>query len=583
MSYMALYRKWRPAAFDDVRGQDHIVTTLKNQILSQRIGHAYLFCGTRGTGKTTIAKIFAKAVNCEHPVDGSPCGECQTCKNIAAGASLNVVEIDAASNNGVDNIREIREQVQYPPTEGRYRVYIIDEVHMLSTGAFNALLKTLEEPPSYVIFILATTEVHRIPITVLSRCQRYDFKRISIATITDRLAELSAAEKIDVEERALSYIARAADGSMRDALSLLDQCVAFHYGERLTYDHVLDVLGAVDTAIFSSMFRAVAGNRTADCIRQLEELVVQGRELSQFVTDFIWYMRNLLLAQTAEDAEGIVDMSTENLRLLKEDAGLTDGETLMRYIRVFSDLSNQIRYASQKRVLVELAFIRLTKPQMEHNYDSVIERLNKIEETLEEGVPVSAGGAGMPGYGVPAGAGASASSVGSGAAGSLAGYGASGFAAEAGTGVSAGAAAVNPAMVPGGVSGAYAQPGQAFTPPREVTLPRAQMEDLQMIRNDWGKIVRNLGGAVRPSFRDTIVEPGGDSCLTVVFSSVNSFEIGRRPTVMGQLEEYVRSAYGKDIYFKARLLGNGERTDTVYVTAEDLKEHIHMDISIEEE
>ena len=575
MSYMALYRKWRPAAFDDVRGQDHIVTTLKNQILSQRIGHAYLFCGTRGTGKTTIAKIFAKAVNCEHPVDGSPCGECQTCKNIAAGASLNVVEIDAASNNGVDNIREIREQVQYPPTEGRYRVYIIDEVHMLSTGAFNALLKTLEEPPSYVIFILATTEVHRIPITVLSRCQRYDFKRISIATITDRLAELSAAEKIDVEERALSYIARAADGSMRDALSLLDQCVAFHYGERLTYDHVLDVLGAVDTAIFSSMFRAVAGNRTADCIRQLEELVVQGRELSQFVTDFIWYMRNLLLAQTAEDAEGIVDMSTENLRLLKEDAGLTDGETLMRYIRVFSDLSNQIRYASQKRVLVELAFIRLTKPQMEHNYDSVIERLNKIEETLEEGVPVRAGGAGMPGYGIPAGG---AAFAGGSAGAETAGYGA---------GSAQGAAAVVPAqtaaVTPDSVPGAYAQPGQAFTPPREVTLPRAQMEDLQMIRNDWGKIVRNLGGAVRPSFRDTIVEPGGDSCLTVVFSSVNSFEIGRRPTVMGQLEEYVRSAYGKDIYFKARLLGNGERTDTVYVTAEDLKEHIHMDISIEEE
>ena len=553
MSYMALYRKWRPAAFDDVKGQDPIVATLKNQILSQRIGHAYLFCGTRGTGKTTIAKIFAKAVNCEHPVNGSPCGECRTCKNIAAGASLNVVEIDAASNNGVDNIREIREQVQYPPTEGRYRVYIIDEVHMLSTGAFNALLKTLEEPPSYVIFILATTEVNRIPVTVLSRCQRYDFKRISIATITDRLKELSAAEKIDVEEKALSYIARAADGSMRDALSLLDQCVAFHYGERLTYDHVLDVLGAVDTTIFSRMFRAVAGNRTADCIRQLEELVVQGRELTQFVTDFIWYMRNLLLAQTAEDAEGLVDMSSENLRLLKEDAGQTDGETLMRYIRVFSDLSNQIRYASQKRVLVELAFIRLMKPQMEHDYDSVIERLNKIEETLEEGVSVNAAGAGRPGYGV----------------------------SESGGGA-AGTDAANPAA-PGGISGAYAQPAQAFTPPREVTLPKAQLEDLELIRNDWGKIVRGLGGAVRPSFRDTIVEPGGDSCLTVVFSGVNSFEIGRRPTVMGQLEEYVRENYGKDIYFKARLLGDGERTDTVYVTAEDLKEHIHMDITVEEE
>ena len=214
MSYTALYRKWRPTSFEEVRGQDHIVKTLKNQINSGRIGHAYLFCGTRGTGKTSIAKIFARAVNCEHPVDGSPCGECSMCRQIAEGASLNVVEIDAASNNGVENIRDIREQVQYPPTDGRYRVYIIDEVHMLSIGAFNALLKTLEEPPSYVIFILATTEVHKIPITILSRCQRYDFKRISIDTIAGRLAELTQAEQIDVDDRALRYVARAAAGAL---------------------------------------------------------------------------------------------------------------------------------------------------------------------------------------------------------------------------------------------------------------------------------------------------------------------------------------------------------------------------------
>ena len=289
MSYTALYRKWRPQTFADVKGQDHIVTTLQNQILSQRIGHAYLFCGTRGTGKTSVAKIFARAVNCEHPVDGSPCGECPSCKQIAAGTSLNVVEIDAASNNGVENIREIREQVQYPPTEGAYRVYIIDEVHMLSTGAFNALLKTLEEPPSYVIFILATTEVHKIPITVLSRCQRYDFRRITVDTIADRLKELTDAEGMPVEEKALRYVAKAGDGSMRDALSLLDQCAAFHFGETLTYEHVLDVLGAVDNSVFRELFRAVLENRTKDCIMKLEEMVIQGRELSQFVVDFIWF------------------------------------------------------------------------------------------------------------------------------------------------------------------------------------------------------------------------------------------------------------------------------------------------------
>ena len=230
MSYVALYRKFRPAEFSEVKGQEHIVTTLQNQIKANRIGHAYLFCGTRGTGKTSIAKIFAKAVNCESPVDGSPCGECQTCKSIAAGTSMNVIEIDAASNNGVDNIREIRENVAYSPTEGKYKVYIIDEVHMLSIGAFNALLKTLEEPPEYVIFILATTEAHKIPITILSRCQRYDFKRITAETICARLRELMDKESVDVEEKALRYIAKAADGSMRDALSLLAQCIAFYLG-----------------------------------------------------------------------------------------------------------------------------------------------------------------------------------------------------------------------------------------------------------------------------------------------------------------------------------------------------------------
>ena len=536
MSYMALYRKWRPTTFEDVKGQDHIVQTLKNQITSGRIGHAYLFCGTRGTGKTSIAKIFARAVNCEHPVDGSPCGECQTCKNIASGASLNVVEIDAASNNGVENIRDIREQVQYPPTEGRYRVYIIDEVHMLSTGAFNALLKTLEEPPSYVIFILATTEIHKIPITVLSRCQRYDFKRITIQTLTARLKELSEAEGIDVEDKALTYIAKAADGSMRDALSLLDQCVAFHFGERLTYDHVLDILGAVDTTIFSKMFRAVRQEQTTQCIYELEELVLQGRELGQFVTDFIWYLRNLLLIQATDDAEDILDMSTDNRKLLEEDAKMADGETLMRYIRVFSELSNQIRYASQKRVLVELAFIKLTKPQMEHSYDSIIERLNKIEDQLEEGVPV------------------------------------------------------NPSMLAGMTSPvtqmAVSQavgPTEPEVPREQVALPKAQYEDLELIRNEWGKIVRTLGGVIRSSFRDTVVEPSGEGCLCVVFASVDNFEIGRRPTIMGELEQYVKNTYCKDINFKARLIGTGERMETVYVSDEELRERIHMDIAIEEE
>ena len=539
MSYTALYRKWRPAKFDDVKGQDHIVQTLKNQITGSRIGHAYLFCGTRGTGKTTVAKIFAKAVNCENPVDGSPCCECAVCKAIASGSSMNVVEIDAASNNGVDNIREIREQVQYPPTEGAYRVYIIDEVHMLSVGAFNALLKTLEEPPSYVIFILATTEVHKIPVTVLSRCQRYDFHRITIDTIAARLRELADAENIQVEEKALRYVAKAADGSMRDALSLLDQCVAFHYGSLLTYDNVLEVLGAVDSGVFSELLRAVIAKDTTACMKKLEEMVIQGRELGQFVTDFTWYLRNLLVLKTADDAENMLDMSEDNLKLLKEEAEMISGETLIRFIRIFSELSNQIRYASQKRILIELALIKLTKPQMEPNLDSILQRLDELEDRMEEGLPVNSEMMQQ-------------------------------MAAQMGNAGAVGAA----------VQVTGAEPEQA---PQHVAIPQAQLEDLNLIRQDWGKIIREQGGSIRPSFRDTVLEPSGDSCLCIVFSNSDSYAIGSRPTVLGTLEKYVEEQYGKIMYFKARLRNAGERLNTIYVSDEELKNAIHMDITMEDE
>ena len=537
MSYTALYRKWRPHSFEDVKGQDHIVTTLQNQIRSGRIGHAYLFCGTRGTGKTSIAKILARAVNCENPQEGSPCGECASCKQIAAGTSLNVVEIDAASNNGVENIREIRDQVQYPPTEGKYRVYIIDEVHMLSTGAFNALLKTLEEPPSYVIFILATTEVHKIPITVLSRCQRYDFRRITVDTIADRLKELTDAEGMPVEEKALRYVAKAGDGSMRDALSLLDQCAAFHFGETLTYEHVLDVLGAVDNSVFRELFAAVVSGQTKECILKLEEMVIQGRELTQFVVDFIWFLRNLLLLKTAEDAEDLLDMSEDNLKLLREDAKKADEATLMRYIRVFSELSNQMRFASQKRVLIELAFIKLTKPEMEQSLDSILERLAALERQVEEGIPAAPAG-----Y-VPAGG-------------------------------------ETPQMQI--QTELVAAPAANVPQPRTVTIPKAQLEDLNMVRNEWGKIVRAMGMSVRPCYRETVVEPAGESCLCIVFSDPMNFHMGSRPSILGDIERYVEQMYGKTIYFKARLRESGERMDTRYITDEELRENIHMEITIED-
>ena len=336
MSYTALYRKFRPSTFDQVKGQDHIVQTLKNQINANRIGHAYLFCGTRGTGKTSVAKIFAKAVNCEHPVDGSPCNECETCRGITNGSAMNVIEIDAASNNGVDNIRQIRDEIQYSPSSGKYTVYIIDEVHMLSIGAFNALLKTLEEPPAYVIFILATTEPHKIPITILSRCQRYDFKRISIDTIAARLSELMEKESIEVEDKAIRYVAKAADGSMRDALSLLDQCIAFYLGQKLTYDNVLDVLGAVDNEIFSRLTRSVIDSDVTTSLNILDEIIMQGREPGQFVNDFIWYLRNLMLIKTSDDDEimEVIDASAERIEALKEEAQMVNVDVIMRYIRI---------------------------------------------------------------------------------------------------------------------------------------------------------------------------------------------------------------------------------------------------------
>lgn len=382
-SYTALYRKWRPVTFEEVRGQEHITRTLQNQIKNNHIGHAYLFCGTRGTGKTSVAKIFARAVNCQNPsADGSPCNECPVCRSILGGASMNVMEIDAASNNGVDSIRQIRDEVQYSPTDGRYKVYIIDEVHMLSIGAFNALLKTLEEPPSYVIFILATTEVHKLPITILSRCQRYDFKRITNQTIWRQLTDLCEKEGVEAEEQALRYVAKAADGSMRDALSLLEQCIAFYFGKKLTYEEVLDVLGAVDTAVFSDMLQKVIRKDVAGCVRSLDDLSQKGRDLSQFVTDFIWYMRNLLLVQTTGGAEDILEMSADNIATLRQEARQLDTETLVRYIRVLSELSNQIRYATAKRVLLEVALIKLMKPAMETDIDSLMQRLHDIEMVL---------------------------------------------------------------------------------------------------------------------------------------------------------------------------------------------------------
>lgn len=523
MSYTALYRKFRPDSFSDVKGQDHIVTTLKNQINSERIGHAYLFCGTRGTGKTTIAKIFAKAVNCENPENGSPCGKCQSCLTIAAGASMNVIEIDAASNNGVDNIREIRDEVSYSPAEGKYKVYIIDEVHMLSIGAFNALLKTLEEPPAYVIFILATTEVHKIPITILSRCQRYDFKRISIDIITERLRELATKEETPVEDKALRFIAKAADGSMRDALSLMDQCMAFYFGEELTYDKAMEVLGAVDTGVYSELLRIIMKQDIIGAIHLLEDLIMRGRELGQFVIDFTWYMRNLMLAKTSENMEDVIDVSSENLQRLKEEAQMTELPALMRYIRIFSELSGQIKYASQKRVLIEMALIKLCKPSMETDMESVLQRIRCLEEQVEKGISI---------------------------------------------------AYENPTGNSGGIR---AETG--IKEKREkVPLPAALPEEIRKVAGSFKKITDDLDGLMKSTCRAANLTAEGDR-LILVFEDPMKYKIANEEKNRLELVEKIEESIGKTVEIDVRLLSTGQIFDETYP---DISKLININIEVED-
>lgn len=523
MSYTALYRKFRPDEFEDVKGQDAIVRTLKNQINADRIGHAYLFCGTRGTGKTTVAKIFAKAVNCEHPVDGSPCGECAMCKSIAAGTSMNVIEIDAASNNGVDNIREIREEVTYRPTEGKYKVYIIDEVHMLSIGAFNALLKTLEEPPEYVIFILATTEAHKIPITILSRCQRYDFKRISIETIAARLRELIDKEGWDVEDKAVRYIAKMADGSMRDSLSLLDQCAAFYMNETLTYDHVLEVLGAVDTEVFSRLLRQLLAMDVHQVIETVDELVMQGRELSQLAADFTWYLRNLLLVKSSDSMEDVLDVSSENLALLKEEAQMIDSDTLIRYIRIFSDLTNQLKYATQKRVLLEVTLIKLCRPAMDQNKDALLDRIRAIEKQLEEG---------------------------------------------------AWEAPVRERIV-------YASDAkEAGEPKPKPELPQALNEDVKAVAKDFRMIINEASPMLRTYLKKARLSAGEGNRLLIVLPDELSASAVATPEHKEEIQSLIEQKIGKKVEIDVRQMEAGRRFEDNFVDLENL---INMEITVEDE
>ena len=384
MAYQALYRKWRPMRFDDVVGQEHVTTTIKNEIQHAHVAHAYLFTGTRGTGKTSTAKIFSRAVNCLHPEDGNPCNHCDVCRGILDESILDIVEIDAASNTGVENIREIIDQGRYSATVSKNRVYIIDEVHMLSTGAFNALLKTLEEPPSDVIFILATTEIHKVPATILSRCQRFDFKTITAADIAGRMRYILQQEGIRADDEAIDYVAYLGDGSMRDALSILDQCLAFRQND-LTYADVVDVVGALDDGYLFQMAKQMVSHDTAGLLAAFGRCISDGRNTDYFVESMLSVFRDVLMVQMAGAQPG---MSAKRADGVAELAGLFTKEEALHTIEILSSLLVDLRFSASPRVLIEVALIKLSQPQLDESGGGILARLSRLEDAAASGTPL---------------------------------------------------------------------------------------------------------------------------------------------------------------------------------------------------
>ena len=384
MAYQSLYRRFRPRTFDSLLGQEHVTTILKNQIKNNNIAHAYLFCGTRGTGKTSAAKIFSRAVNCLESEDGNPCNECEVCKGILDDSIMDVVEMDAASNNSVEDVRELREKVKYPPSKGRYKVYIIDEVHMLSKGAFNALLKTLEEPPKHLLFILATTEPQKLPTTIQSRCQRFDFKRISVTDIVKNMKDICESLNINVEERGLNLIARNADGAMRDALSILDQCVSFTDGE-VTYDDVLSILGTVNTDLIFDISDAIIDKNLSKALELVNDIVQNGKDVNQFIKDLIHHFRNLMIAKSTDNLNNIIDGSDEFINKLKDQANKVNLNDIIRNINILSEAENNSKWSSQPRVVLEVSIIKLADTKTDLSVDGLVSRINELEKLISSG------------------------------------------------------------------------------------------------------------------------------------------------------------------------------------------------------
>lgn len=384
--YQVLYRKYRPKVFSDVYGQDHVTSTLKNEIKNGRVSHAYLFTGSRGTGKTTCAKILAKAVNCEHNVDGEPCNECEVCKGLDNGSIYDVVEIDAASNNGVDNIRELRDETNYAPSRGKYRVYIIDEVHMLSTGAFNALLKTLEEPPAHVIFILATTEVHKLPATILSRCQRFDFKRIQPETMAVRLKEVAGLEGLGLDDDAAVLIARIADGALRDGLSILDQCAG--RSKEINSDLVSEVAGLAGREAMYKLSDCIANSDSNTAMSIISDLYQNSFDMERLCVEMINHFRNFLVAKTVRKSRELIICTDDEYNTILEASKEFTVESIVFALDLFQNTLVTIKGGASARIEVEMAFIKLCEPKMDESIASLLDRVSKLENAIKSGVKV---------------------------------------------------------------------------------------------------------------------------------------------------------------------------------------------------
>jgi DNA polymerase III subunit gamma/tau len=384
MAYKALYREWRPKIFDDVIGQDHIITTLKNQIKFANIAHAYLFTGIRGTGKTSTAKIFARAVNCLYLKEYNPCNECEICLGILSENIMDVIEIDAASNNGVDHIREIRENVKYPPSKGRFKVYIIDEVHMLSAGAFNALLKTLEEPPEHVIFILATTESQKLPATILSRCQRFDFKPVNTKAIMDRLNSICDSIDIECEEEALRIISIHAEGALRDALSILEQCITSPM-EKLTYSHVVHTLGAVNYDVLFSLTEYIAEEEPSKALEWVHHIIMEGKDVQLLTKDLIRHFRNLLMAKMEVDLEYILSVSKETLERIRQQSKILESNWIISSLHILSETESKMKFAAYPRILLEVSLVTMCRRELDESIEGLIERVKELEYIVNSG------------------------------------------------------------------------------------------------------------------------------------------------------------------------------------------------------